>query len=218
MKDRSDDPSHHERTLLPRSYIPFLHYQICKYHTVNKKQLEWTRNNRTPNEIQSEWTRNNRTPNKKQSEWTRNNRTPNKKQSDTEQETIAHRTRNNRNGRTKRRVLRTTHAVIIQLLVGVHVHRGHVHDVAQFHEGLVDEDQRDEGGEALLGEACDETHQRTQVERDDQHQEGGRPHPNPQPQLQVLPVLVATETETKQTFICRSMSRYTFLELAISAL
>ena len=23
MKDRSDDPSHHERTLLPRSYIPF---------------------------------------------------------------------------------------------------------------------------------------------------------------------------------------------------
>ena len=141
-----------------------------------------------------------------------------KKQSHTEQETIAHRTRNNRNGHTKRRVLRTTHAVIIQLLVGVHVHRGHVHDVAQFHEGLVDEDQRDEGGEALLGEACDETHQRTQVERDDQHQEGGRPHPNPQPQLQVLPVLVATETETKQTFICRSMSRYTFLELAISAL
>ena len=25
MKDRSDDPSHHERTLLPRSYISLLH-------------------------------------------------------------------------------------------------------------------------------------------------------------------------------------------------
>ena len=23
LKDRSDDPSHHKRTLLPRSYIPF---------------------------------------------------------------------------------------------------------------------------------------------------------------------------------------------------
>ena len=27
MKDRSDDPSHNERTLLPRSYISLLHYQ-----------------------------------------------------------------------------------------------------------------------------------------------------------------------------------------------
>ena len=26
MKDRSDDPSHHERTLLPRSYISILQY------------------------------------------------------------------------------------------------------------------------------------------------------------------------------------------------
>ena len=25
MKDRSDDPSHHERTRLPRSYVPLLH-------------------------------------------------------------------------------------------------------------------------------------------------------------------------------------------------
>ena len=27
MKDRSDDPSHHERTLLPRSYISLLYHQ-----------------------------------------------------------------------------------------------------------------------------------------------------------------------------------------------
>ena len=34
MKDRSDDPSHHERALLPRSYISlrkdqYYHYIIC---------------------------------------------------------------------------------------------------------------------------------------------------------------------------------------------
>ena len=29
MKDRSDDPSHHERTLLPRSYIFFTWHQTC---------------------------------------------------------------------------------------------------------------------------------------------------------------------------------------------
>ena len=28
MKDRSDDPSHHERTLLPRSYILLLNKQV----------------------------------------------------------------------------------------------------------------------------------------------------------------------------------------------
>ena len=31
MKDRSDDPSHHERTLLPRSYISLLLYSISPY-------------------------------------------------------------------------------------------------------------------------------------------------------------------------------------------
>ena len=30
MKDRSDDPSHNERTLLPRSYISLLMY-VCMY-------------------------------------------------------------------------------------------------------------------------------------------------------------------------------------------
>ena len=30
MKDRSDDPSHHERTLLPRSYISLPQPEGCK--------------------------------------------------------------------------------------------------------------------------------------------------------------------------------------------
>ena len=30
MKDRSDDPSHHERTLLPRSYISLLDSRNCE--------------------------------------------------------------------------------------------------------------------------------------------------------------------------------------------
>ena len=33
MKDRSDDPSHHERTLLPRSCISLLKLQTTKYIT-----------------------------------------------------------------------------------------------------------------------------------------------------------------------------------------
>ena len=35
MKDRSDDPSHHERTLLPRSYIP-----VTKLHNVLRTYTE----------------------------------------------------------------------------------------------------------------------------------------------------------------------------------
>ena len=31
MKDRSDDPSHHERTLLPRSYISLLIQRHLRY-------------------------------------------------------------------------------------------------------------------------------------------------------------------------------------------
>ena len=31
MKDRSDDPSHHERTLLTRSYISLRMYVCCMY-------------------------------------------------------------------------------------------------------------------------------------------------------------------------------------------
>ena len=31
MKDRSDDPSHHERTLLPRSYISLTFMEECRH-------------------------------------------------------------------------------------------------------------------------------------------------------------------------------------------
>ena len=40
MKDRSDDPSHHERTLLLRSYISLRLYgvrHIVKYHTYSER-------------------------------------------------------------------------------------------------------------------------------------------------------------------------------------
>ena len=37
MKDRSDDPSHHERTLLPRSYISLLIFLEC---TISRETLE----------------------------------------------------------------------------------------------------------------------------------------------------------------------------------
>ena len=35
MKDRSDDPSHHERTLLPRNYISLHHRPTSKDHFLN---------------------------------------------------------------------------------------------------------------------------------------------------------------------------------------
>ena len=38
MKDRSNDPSHHERTLLPRSYISLYHYSI---HNSSGQTLQW---------------------------------------------------------------------------------------------------------------------------------------------------------------------------------
>ena len=42
MKDRSDDPSHHERTLLPRSYISLLKIlKKYKHHTFHSYKLTW---------------------------------------------------------------------------------------------------------------------------------------------------------------------------------
>ena len=35
LKDRSDDPSHHERTLLPRSYISLLYERKTAVFTMN---------------------------------------------------------------------------------------------------------------------------------------------------------------------------------------
>ena len=43
MKDRSDDPSHHERTLLPLSYVPLRptmeEYSICKCFEIENYDL-----------------------------------------------------------------------------------------------------------------------------------------------------------------------------------
>ena len=43
MKDRSDDPSHHERTLLPRSYILLLGGQMHKhnYKQINNSRVKY---------------------------------------------------------------------------------------------------------------------------------------------------------------------------------
>ena len=38
MKDRSDDPSHNERTLLPRSYISFLELFVSQILSVKSQQ------------------------------------------------------------------------------------------------------------------------------------------------------------------------------------
>ena len=39
MKDRSDDPSHHERTLLPRSYISLPIYIYILYENERKRKI-----------------------------------------------------------------------------------------------------------------------------------------------------------------------------------
>ena len=55
---------------------------------------------------------------------------------------------------------------------------------------LVDEDEADEGGEGLLGEACDVAHQRAGVRRHQQQAEQSRPQPDARPQRQVGEVVV----------------------------
>jgi len=59
-----------------------------------------------------------------------------------------------------------------------------------FGEGLVDEDDRYENGEALLGEAGDVANEKAEVERDDQQQNDHHPGADPETKRQkVHPVL-----------------------------
>ena len=55
-----------------------------------------------------------------------------------------------------------------------------MHDISQLVERLVDEDDRHETGETLLGEACDVTHQETELERHNNQQ--GNHHPETDPE------------------------------------
>ena len=67
-------------------------------------------------------------------------------------------------------------------------------------ERLVDEDDGDEHGEALLGEARDVAHHEAEVERDDQQQDHGQPEPDPEPQRH--------EVDLVRTASTQSLSRY----------
>ena len=50
MKDRSDDPSHHERTLLPRSYISLPQKNYCKQsNQPTNRPIDQSINRRTTN-------------------------------------------------------------------------------------------------------------------------------------------------------------------------
>jgi len=59
-------------------------------------------------------------------------------------------------------------------------HRVSGPDVGDVDERLVHEDDGDEDGEALLGEASDVADERAEVERDGQQQKQRHPHADPQ--------------------------------------
>lgn len=62
-------------------------------------------------------------------------------------------------------------------------------------ESVVDEDEADQGGEALLGEAREVLHQEAGVGGDQQQAEQARPEADPQPELQVVEAVVPEEGE-----------------------
>lgn len=65
-------------------------------------------------------------------------------------------------------------------------------------ESVVDEDEADQGGEALLGEAREVLHQEAGVGGDQQQAEQARPEADPQPELQVVEAVVPEEGEGAQ--------------------
>lgn len=62
-------------------------------------------------------------------------------------------------------------------------------------KSVVNEDEADQGGEALLGEAREVLHQETGVGGDQQEAEQARPQADPQPELEVVEVVVSGEEE-----------------------
>ncbi len=67
-------------------------------------------------------------------------------------------------------------------------------DLGERFEGVYDEDDRDQSGEALLGEARDQGDERRQVERDDAEQNQRRPQTDPETTGQEVPALLAKPT------------------------
>lgn len=77
--------------------------------------------------------------------------------------------------------------------VVLHVDGEGLPEVDQLLQRLVDEDDADEGGEGLLGEACDVADQRAGVGGDQQQAEEGRPEADTGPQGQVGQAVVTED-------------------------
>ena len=67
----------------------------------------------------------------------------------------------------------------------------------QLGEGLVDEDEGDEEGEDLLGEAGDEADQEAALEGHGENHDQDQPEPDPHPGCQVLHLSLLAELDAK---------------------
>ena len=81
------------------------------------------------------------------------------------------------------------------ILVDMEFHRFLGTDSSQLLEGLHDEDERDEAGEALLCEASDVANQGTEVEDHHDEQKACCPDADPEPGRQVVPIVVTAERQ-----------------------
>lgn len=80
----------------------------------------------------------------------------------------------------------------------VHVDGVHLPEVDQLLQSLVDEDDADEGGEGLLGEAGDVADQRAGVGGDQHQAEEGGPESDTGPQRQVGQIVVAEDGDDQR--------------------
>lgn len=69
----------------------------------------------------------------------------------------------------------------------------------QFWEGLVDENERDEEGEDLLGETWDKSNQEAALKGHHQHHDDDEPKTDPNATCQVLHIIALTELEKKRS-------------------
>ena len=72
-------------------------------------------------------------------------------------------------------------------------------DLKEFAEGLVDEDERDEDGEDLLGEAWNESHQEAALHGHNDDHNHNQPHAHPGAAHNVFNVVGRAELEWKKT-------------------
>lgn len=91
-----------------------------------------------------------------------------------------------------------------QLGVVVGVYGIVVAQVDHLLESVVNEDEADQGGEALLCEAREVLHQETGVSGDQQQAEQARPQADPQSELEVVEVVVSEEEEWYKEMVHRA--------------